>query len=124
MAWLESKTSSTSQVKTDILSEQFELCLRLVVTSIIVGKTLLSLKPVVRTLRSYKKAGLTKRQKSFQELAMYGYEVMMSLQKRAKLFGTHFSSEVAVKSGCVFVEIIYYTGHAVTRRCRENGLSL
>jgi hypothetical protein len=100
MAWLESMTSSTPRVKTDILSEQFELCLRLVVTSTIVGKKLLSLKPVVRTRRSYKKAGLTKRQKSFQELAMY--EVMMSLQKRANLFGTHFSSEVAVKSCCGF----------------------
>jgi hypothetical protein len=28
---------------------------------------------------------------------MYGHEELMSLQKRAKLFGTHFSSEVAVK---------------------------
>jgi hypothetical protein len=34
---------------------------------------------------------------------MYGHEVLMSIQKRAKLFGTHFSSEVAVKSCCVFV---------------------
>jgi hypothetical protein len=34
---------------------------------------------------------------------MYGHEVLMSLQKRAKLFGTHFSSEVAVKSSCIFV---------------------
>jgi hypothetical protein len=69
----------------------------------IIGKKLLSLKPVVRTRRSYKIAGLIKRQKSFQRLAMYGHEVMTSLQKRAKLFGIHFSNEVTVKSCCVFV---------------------
>jgi hypothetical protein len=34
---------------------------------------------------------------------MYGHEVLMSLQKRTKLFGTHFSSEVAVNSICAFV---------------------
>jgi hypothetical protein len=44
-----------------------------------------------------------KRYKCFQGLAMYGHEVLMSIQKRAKLFGTHFSSEVGVKSCCVFV---------------------
>jgi hypothetical protein len=65
--------------------------------AIIIGKTLLSLKPVVRTRRSYKRAGLMKQQKSFQGLAIYGHEVLMSLQKRAKLFGTHFSTEVAVR---------------------------
>jgi hypothetical protein len=54
------------------------------------AKKLLSLKPVVRARRSYKSAGLIKRQKSFQGLAVYGHEVMMSLQTRAQLFGTHF----------------------------------
>jgi hypothetical protein len=68
---------------------------------------LLSLKPVVRTRRSYKRAGLIKRQSSSQGLAMYGHGVMMSLQKRAKLFGTHFLSEIAVKSCCVFVRKPY-----------------
>jgi hypothetical protein len=71
--------------------------------TLIIGKKLLSLKPVVRTRRSCKRAGLIKRQKSLQGLAMYGHEVLMSFQKRAKLFATHFSNEVAVKSCCVFV---------------------
>jgi hypothetical protein len=31
-----------------------------------------------------------KRQKSFQGLTMYGHEVLMSLQTRANLSGTHF----------------------------------
>jgi hypothetical protein len=61
------------------------------------------MKPVVRTQRSYKRAGFKERQKYFQGLAMYGHEVLMPLQKRAELFGIHFSSEVAVKSCCVFV---------------------
>jgi hypothetical protein len=69
----------------------------------IISKKHVSLKPGVRTRRSYNRAGLIKEQKSFQGLAMYGHEVLMSLQKRAKLFGTHFSSEVAVKSCCVLV---------------------
>jgi hypothetical protein len=34
---------------------------------------------------------------------MYGHEVLVSIQTRAKFLGTHFSNEVAVKS-CVFVE--------------------
>jgi hypothetical protein len=34
---------------------------------------------------------------------MYGHEVLMSLQTGAKLFGTHFSSAVAVESCCVFI---------------------
>jgi hypothetical protein len=45
--------------------------------------------PVVRTRKSYKIVGLLKRQKSFQGLTMYGHEVLMSLQTRAK-FGTLF----------------------------------
>jgi hypothetical protein len=66
------------------------------------GKKLLSLiKPVVRTRRSYKRTGLTKQQKSFQGLAMYGHEVMMSLQKRAKLFGTQFFPFMLVTLGCI-----------------------
>jgi hypothetical protein len=63
---------------------------RTVYFTYIIGKKFLSLKPVVRTRRSYKRAGLIKRQKSFQGIAMYGHEVLMSLQKRAKLFATHF----------------------------------
>jgi hypothetical protein len=51
------------------------------------GKKLLSLKPVVRTRRSYKRAGLIKRQKSFQGLAMYGHEVFI----RDTLFHFHVS---------------------------------
>jgi hypothetical protein len=54
------------------------------------GKKLLILKPVVRTRRSYKRAELIKRQKSLQGLAMYGHEVLMSLQTRAMLFGAPF----------------------------------
>jgi hypothetical protein len=57
------------------------------VNTAIIGNTLLSLKPVVRTRRSYKRAGLIKQQKSFQGLAMYGHEVLMSLQTRAKFLG-------------------------------------
>jgi hypothetical protein len=60
-------------------------------TANIIGKELLSSKPVLFTRRSYNRAGLTKRQKSFQGLAMYGHEVLMSLRTRAKFFGTHFS---------------------------------
>jgi hypothetical protein len=41
----------------------------------IIGKKLPSLKPVVKTRRSYNRAGLTKQQKSFQGLAMYGHGV-------------------------------------------------
>jgi hypothetical protein len=59
-------------------------------TANINGKKLLSLKPVIKTRRSYKRAGLKKRQNSFKGLAMYGHEVLMSLQTRSKLFGTHF----------------------------------
>jgi hypothetical protein len=64
---------------------------RLRKTANIIGQKLLSLKPVVRTRRSYKRAGLIKRQKSFQGLATYGHEMLMSLQMRAKLIGTQFS---------------------------------
>jgi hypothetical protein len=32
-----------------------------------------------------------KRQKYFQGLAMFGHEVLISLQTRAKFLGTHFS---------------------------------
>jgi hypothetical protein len=45
------------------------------------GNKLLSLKPVVRTRRSYNRAGLIKQQKSFQGLAMYGHEVFDVLTK-------------------------------------------
>jgi hypothetical protein len=51
----------------------------------IIGKKLLSLKPVVRTRRSCKRAGLIKRQKSFQGLAMYGHEVFDVLTKASKV---------------------------------------
>jgi hypothetical protein len=44
------------------------------------GKKPLSFKPVVRTRRSYKRAALMKRQKSFQGLAMYDHEVLMPLK--------------------------------------------
>jgi hypothetical protein len=60
------------------------------------GKKLLSLKPVVRTLRSYKRAGLIKRQKYFQGLAMYDHEVLMSLQMRAKFLGIHSMTSLTV----------------------------
>jgi hypothetical protein len=53
---------------------------------VINGRKLLSLKPVVRTLRSYKRAGLIKRRKSFQGLAMYGHEVFDVLTKASKVF--------------------------------------
>jgi hypothetical protein len=56
---------------------------------ILLEKKLISLKPVVRTRRSYKKAGLIKQQKSFKGLAMYGHEALMSLQTRA-IVRTHF----------------------------------
>jgi hypothetical protein len=87
----------------------------------IIGKKLLSLKPVVRTRRSYKTAGLIKQQKSFQGLAMYGHEVLMSLQKREKLFGTHFSSEIAVKSCCVFVKKNHKAAGLLFVRFRMNS---
>jgi hypothetical protein len=51
----------------------------LAINKCIIGKKLLSLQPIVRTQRSYKRAGLIKRQKSSQGLAMYGHEVLMSL---------------------------------------------
>jgi hypothetical protein len=51
---------------------------------------LLSLKPVVRSQRSYKRVGLVKRQISFQGLAMYGHKVLMSLQTQAKFSETQF----------------------------------
>jgi hypothetical protein len=51
----------------------------------IIGKKLLSFKPVVRTRRSYNRAGLIKQQKSFQGLAMYGHEVFDVLTKASKV---------------------------------------
>jgi hypothetical protein len=54
-------------------------------TANIDGKKLLSLKPVVRTQRSYKTNGLLKRQKSFQGLAIYGHEVFDVLTKASKV---------------------------------------
>jgi hypothetical protein len=56
----------------------------------IIGKKLLSLKPVVRSRRSYKIAGLIKRQKSFQGLAMYGHEVFDVLTKASKVIQDTF----------------------------------
>jgi hypothetical protein len=53
--------------------------------SYIIGKKLLSLKPVVRTRSSYNRAGLIKQQKSFQGLAMYGHEVFDVLTKASKV---------------------------------------
>jgi hypothetical protein len=67
------------------------------------AKKFLSLKPVVRTRRSYNRAGIMKRQKSFQGLAMYGHEVFDVLTKASKLIWDTHSSEVAVKSCYVFV---------------------
>jgi hypothetical protein len=59
-------------------------------TANIIGKKTSQFKAsCLRTRRNYKGAGLIKRQKSFQGLAMYGHEVLMYLQTRAKLFGTH-----------------------------------
>jgi hypothetical protein len=49
------------------------------------GKKLLSLKPVVRTRRSFNRAGLKKQQKSFQGLAMYGHEVFDVLTKASNV---------------------------------------
>jgi hypothetical protein len=57
-------------------------------TANINGKKLLCLKPVVRTQRSYKRVGLQKWQKSFQGLAMYSHEVLISLL----LLSSSFSS--------------------------------
>jgi hypothetical protein len=51
----------------------------------IIGKKLLSLKPVMRTRRSYNRAGLIKQQKSFQGLAMYGHEVFDVLTKASNV---------------------------------------
>jgi hypothetical protein len=53
------------------------------------GKKLVSLKPVVRTRRSYKRVGLIKRQQSFEGRAMCGHEVLMSLLTRANFLATH-----------------------------------
>jgi hypothetical protein len=55
---------------------------------------LLSLKLVVTTPSSYQWVGYTKRQKSFQGLAIYGHEVLMSLQRRAKFLGTYSTTSV------------------------------
>jgi hypothetical protein len=65
-------------------------------TANITGKKLLSVKSVVRTRKSYKKAGLIKQQKSFQGLAIYGHEVFDVLTKASKfirdtLFPFHVS---------------------------------
>jgi hypothetical protein len=58
---------------------------RLRKTASINGNKLLSLKTVVRTRWSYNRAGLTKRQKSLQGLAMYGHEVFNVLTRASKL---------------------------------------
>ena len=49
-------------------------------TANINGKKLLSLQPVERTRRYYKRVRLIEEQKSFQGLTTYGHEVLMSLQ--------------------------------------------
>jgi hypothetical protein len=63
------------------------------------------------------RAGLIKRQKSFQGLAMYGHEVMMSLQKRAKLFGTLFPFQVSdirrYRTTVYFMEKRRHPGQAI-----------
>jgi hypothetical protein len=72
----------------------FCLAHRLRKTANMNGKKLISLKPVVRTRRSYKRVGLTELQKSFQVLDMYCHEVLMFLQTREnleKLFGTFYT---------------------------------
>ena len=54
------------------------------------GQKNFSLQPVVRTRLYYKRVKHLKRQKSFKGIAMYGREVLMSLQEHAKFFVTHF----------------------------------
>jgi hypothetical protein len=66
------------------------LFIELAKQQILLAKKLLSLQPVVRTRRCYSRNGLIKHQKSFQGLAMYGHEVLTSLQTPAKFFGTLF----------------------------------
>jgi hypothetical protein len=54
------------------------------------GRKLFTSQSVVRTRRYCKRVKLLKRQKSFQGIAMYGHEVLMSYNKtRAKFFGTY-----------------------------------
>ena len=55
------------------------------------GEKLLSLQPVVRTRRYYKRVRLIKQQKYFQGLEMYGHEVLMTLQTRAVLWDKLFT---------------------------------
>ena len=78
-------------------------------TANINGKKLLSLKPVVRTRRSYNRAGLIKQQKSFQGLAMYGHEVFDVLTKASKvirdtLFPFHISDNRLYRMTVWFME--------------------
>jgi hypothetical protein len=54
------------------------------------GTKLLSLKPVVRTRRSYQWVGYIKKKKSFPGLTMYSHEVLMSLQTRANFLSDTF----------------------------------
>jgi hypothetical protein len=61
-------------------------CLVVGKTAKIKGKKLLSSQLVVWIRGWYKRFGLKKRQKSFK---VYGHEIFMSLQTRAKFFGTH-----------------------------------
>jgi hypothetical protein len=63
---------------------------------LLLANKLLSLQPVVRTRRCYTIVGLVERQKSFQGLATYGHEVLMSLQTRATFLGTHSTMPVTV----------------------------
>ena len=61
------------------------------------AKNFLSLKPVVRTRRSYNRAGLIKQQKSFQGLAMYGHEVFDVLTKASKVIRDTFRLKLLLK---------------------------
>jgi hypothetical protein len=72
--------------------------------NLIIGKKTSQFKASCKDSKKLQESWTYEMQKSFQGLAIYGHEVSMSLQTRAKLFGTHFSNEVAVKSCFVFVK--------------------
>jgi hypothetical protein len=71
------------------------------------GKKLLSLKLVARTRISYQWVGYRKPQTSFQGFAIYGHQVLMSLQTRANFLGTHSTMSVTV-SVITYVNITWY----------------
>jgi hypothetical protein len=74
----------------------FDLTVDMIIAQTINSKKLLILQSVVRTQRSHKRVGLKKTAKSFQGLAIYGHEVLISLQTRAKILGTHSTTLVTV----------------------------